>query len=78
MYQYVDGEYMTAEEYDEFIYDPSDFMLRKWAPRQFTSMAGFAQTIPWRRFMWSGWMNLNFFWSTPEFQETLRTDHGGR
>ena len=30
----------------------------KWAPRQFSSMAGFAQTIPWRRFMWSGWMNL--------------------
>ena len=77
MYQYKDDEYMTAEEYDEFIYDPSGFMLGKWAPRQFSSMAGFAQTIPWRRFMWSGWMNLNFFWSTPEFQETLRTITAG-
>jgi hypothetical protein len=77
MYQYKDGEYMTAEEYDEFIYDPSGFMMNKWAPRQFSSMAGFAQTIPWRRFMWSGWMNLNFFWSTPEFQETLRTITAG-
>ena len=36
MYQYVDDEYMTADEYDEFIYDPSGFMLGKWAPRQFT------------------------------------------
>ena len=72
MYQYVEKEYMTADEYDEFIFDPSDFMMRKWAPRQFTSMAGFANTIPWRRFMWSGWMNLPFFWSTPEFQESLR------
>jgi hypothetical protein len=52
MYQYAEGEYMTADEYDEFIFDPSDFMLRKWAPRQFGSMAGFGQTIPWRRFMW--------------------------
>ena len=72
MYQYVEGEYMTADEYDEFIYDPSDFMMRKWAPRQFASMKGFANTIPWRRFMWSGWMNLPFFWSSPEFQESLR------
>jgi hypothetical protein len=77
MYQYVEGEYMSDEEYDEFIFDPSDFMLRKWAARQFKSMAGFAQTIPWRRFMWSGWMNLPFFWSTPEFQESLRTVTAG-
>ena len=40
MYQYVDGEYMKAEEYDEFIQDPSDFMLRTWAPRQFSALAG--------------------------------------
>ena len=72
MYQYVEDEYMTAEEYDEFIFDPSDFMLRKWAPRQFRSMAGFTQFVPWRRFMWSGWMSLGF-WASPEFQETLRT-----
>jgi hypothetical protein len=71
MYQYVEDEYMTAEEYDEFIFDPSDFMQRKWAPRQFSSMEGFSQIVPWRRFMWSGWMNLGF-WSSPEFQESLK------
>lgn len=71
MYQYVEGEYMKADEYDEFIFDPSDFMQRKWAPRQFSSMEGFSQIVPWRRFMWSGWMNLGF-WLSPEFQETLK------
>ncbi len=71
MYQYVEGEYMTADEYDEFIFDPSDFMQRKWAPRQFSSMEGFSQIVPWRRFMWSGWMNLGF-WASPEFPETLK------
>ncbi|MGA2765034.1 MAG: hypothetical protein ABSG17_16915, partial [Spirochaetia bacterium] len=40
MYQYVDGEYMKAEEYDEFVQDPSDFMLRTWAPRQFSALEG--------------------------------------
>jgi len=71
MYQYIDGEYMTAEEYDEFIFDPSDFMMRKWAPRQFSSMEGFSQFVPWRRFMWSGWMNLSFM-TSPEMTESLR------
>jgi hypothetical protein len=71
MYQYVEGEYMRDDEYDEFIFDPSDFMLRKWAPRQFKALEGFSQFVPWRRFMWSGWMNFGFF-ASPEMRETLR------
>ena len=71
MYQYVDGEYMKAEEYDDFIQDPSDFMLRTWAPRQFTALEGFSKFVPWRRFMWSGWMNFGFF-ASPEMRETLK------
>lgn len=70
MYQYVETEYLKAEEYDEFIQDPSDFMLRKWAPRQFKALAGFSQVVPWRRFMWSGWMNLGYF-ASPEMRETF-------
>ena len=71
IYQYVDGEYMTADEYDEFIFDPSDFMLRKWAPRQFKALEGFSQFVSWRRFMWSGWMNFGFF-ASAEMKESLR------
>ena len=32
-YQYVEGEYMKAEEYDEFFSDPSAYMAR-WSPLQ--------------------------------------------
>jgi uroporphyrinogen-III decarboxylase len=32
-YQYVEGEYMSADEYDALIKDPSDFALRVLAPR---------------------------------------------
>ena len=71
MYQYVDDEYLKAEEYDEFIQDPSDFMMRKWAPRQFSALQGFEKMVPWRRFMWSGWMNFGFF-ADPAMQETLK------
>jgi hypothetical protein len=71
MYQYVDAEFMKAEEYDDFIHDPSDFLLRTWAPRQFSALAGFEKMVPWRRFMWSGWMNFGFF-ASPEMRETLK------
>ncbi len=32
-YQYVEGEYMTAQEYDAFLFDPSGFMIRTIFPR---------------------------------------------
>ncbi len=35
MYQFVEGEYMKADEYDAFLFDPSDFMLRTIFPRIF-------------------------------------------
>ncbi len=34
-WQYKEGEYMTADEYDDLIRDPSDFWIRKWMPRAF-------------------------------------------
>ena len=32
-YQFVEGEYMRAEEYDEFLFDPTGFMVRTLFPR---------------------------------------------
>jgi uroporphyrinogen-III decarboxylase len=32
-YQYVEGEYMTVDEYDDLIRDPSDFWMRVYLPR---------------------------------------------
>jgi hypothetical protein len=32
-YQYVEGEYMKAEEYDAFLDDPSDYVMRSHWPR---------------------------------------------
>jgi len=32
-YQFVEGEYMKADEYDELLTDPSDFIIRKFFPR---------------------------------------------
>ena len=37
-YQFVEGEHMSPEEYDEFLFDPTDFILRKYMPRTITAL----------------------------------------
>lgn len=45
-YQYVEGEYMKVEEYDHFLLDPTDFMIRKFWPRIFGTLQGLQQLPP--------------------------------
>ena len=45
-YQFVEGEYMTADEYDHFLLDPLDFMVRKYWPRIIGSLKGFEKLPP--------------------------------
>ena len=42
-YQILDGEYMSAEEYSEFCFDPTHFILTKWFPRRNKNLAGLAK-----------------------------------
>ncbi len=70
-YQFVEGEYMKADEYDHLINDPSDFWLRKFMPRQAEGYGAFAN-----------FMHLNPMiglphgtlaaWSTPEMKAMFR------
>ncbi|MCJ7606180.1 MAG: hypothetical protein MUO19_09160 [Dehalococcoidales bacterium] len=45
-WQFVEGEYMAVDEYDDLIRDPSDFWLRKYLPRVFGSFEGFRMFQP--------------------------------
>ncbi|OQY21107.1 MAG: hypothetical protein B6I34_07835, partial [Anaerolineaceae bacterium 4572_32.1] len=45
-FQFVEGEYMKAEEYDEFLRDPSDWTVRKYLPRIFGSLQGLGMLPP--------------------------------
>jgi hypothetical protein len=45
-WQYIEGEYMTVDEYDDLIRDPSDFWLRKYLPRVFGAFEGFRMFQP--------------------------------
>jgi hypothetical protein len=45
-FQYVEGEYMTADEYDDLIRDPSDFWIRTYLPRVLGVMESFRHLQP--------------------------------
>lgn len=45
-WQFFEDELLKPEEYDELIYDPSDFMLRKYWPRAYGRLAGLAGLMP--------------------------------
>ncbi|WP_206810533.1 uroporphyrinogen decarboxylase family protein [Paradesulfitobacterium ferrireducens] len=47
-YQFVEGEYMKAEEYDHFIEDPTDWIIRKYYPRICSEFEPFSQMAPFK------------------------------
>ena len=47
-YQFVEGEYMKEEEYDLFLSDPSDFVLRYYLPRVYGTLEPLAELPPFR------------------------------
>lgn len=47
-FQFVEGEYMRADEYDAFLNDPSDFAIRTYLPRIFGALEGLGFLPPLR------------------------------
>jgi uroporphyrinogen-III decarboxylase len=45
-FQFIEGEYMKAEDYDAFMEDPADWSIRKYWPRVFTELEGLALLPP--------------------------------
>lgn len=45
-YQWIEKEYMMADEYDEFLKDPSDFTIRKLMPRMSNMLEPLAKLPP--------------------------------
>ena len=72
-YQFVEGEYMKADEYDHFLFDPTDFMMRKYWPRIFGSLKGFEKLTPMRDIItYSIGTPFGFMsYSSPEVMEAL-------
>jgi hypothetical protein len=71
-WQFVDEEVMKAEEYDEFLYDPSDFIVRKYWPRTYSRLAGLADLLPLREAQgYFAGPSAFFAFGTPAGQQAL-------
>ncbi len=44
-YQYLDREYMKAEEYEDYLFDPTGFYLSKYLPRVADELAGLERLV---------------------------------
>jgi hypothetical protein len=65
-YQFVEGEYMKADEYDLFLSDPSDFMLRYYLPRVYNALAPLAK-LPSVSLMYNSFEYITDLFTSPEF-----------
>jgi uroporphyrinogen-III decarboxylase len=70
MYQFIEGEYMKQDEYDEATFDPTNFMLTKWMPRSFKHLQGLKK-LYFRNSMWLGFLGTFSVFSDPEVVDAL-------
>jgi uroporphyrinogen-III decarboxylase len=71
-YQFFEGERMKAEDYDVFIKDPSDFIMRKFMPGIFSALEPFRELSP-LTVMWGMPMNYFMPFGRSDVQTTFRT-----
>jgi uroporphyrinogen-III decarboxylase len=70
-YQFIEGEYMKPEEYDAFIRDPADFLLRVYMPRAAGAFAGFQKMRPLTPFIGIPVFYITQF-GDPEIREAVQ------
>ena len=70
MWQFVEGEHMTADEYPLFLSDPSDFLVRKFLPRTCSVLEPLANLLDLKYLHYPSTAAVMF--STPEFAEIGR------
>jgi hypothetical protein len=70
MYQFLEGEYMKGDEYDEMTFDPTHFMLTKWLPRSFKHLQGFKK-LYFRNAMWLGFIGTFANFADSEVVDSL-------
>ncbi len=66
-FQFVEHEFMKAEDYDAFIEDTSDWTIRKYLPRAFSELEGLAQLPPLGTLAFGtyAWFNLGLSLRSP-------------
>jgi hypothetical protein len=70
-FQFVEGEYMKAEEYDHFFSDPADFIARVYWPRVFGVFKPFGNLPPFRNLTTFTTFEVFGIFASPQMREAL-------
>jgi uroporphyrinogen-III decarboxylase len=70
--QYVESEYMMADEYDAFIENPTDFILRTYLPRACGALGSFKDFPSMFNYLSIGRGRTSPLFSNPEFTSALQ------
>jgi len=70
-YQFLEVEFMKADEYDIFLSDPTDFMLRYYFPRMYKALTPLSQLPPLGVIL-SGFEGVTTMFASTEFEEVAR------
>jgi hypothetical protein len=72
-HQYVEGEYMKADEYDLFLSDPSDFVTRYYLPRVYGTLEPLSSLPPFRSIVGGiGFTAIIGTLARPEFRQLAK------
>ncbi|MBI4296471.1 MAG: hypothetical protein HY667_05085 [Chloroflexi bacterium] len=71
-HQYVESEYMKEDEYDLFLSDHADFLIRKYLPRVFGELEPLSRLPPLRTLHGVGLVNMVTQFIRPEFQKAAQ------
>jgi len=69
--QVIEQEFMKADEYDLFLADPSDFIVRVWLPRVYSSLTPLAKLPPLMN-LGSNMATLSSLFASEEFTELAK------
>ncbi len=71
-YQFVEKEFMKEDEYDLFLADPTDFMIRCYLPRMYSALMPLSK-LPPIGVIFAGFENVTTMFAAPEFEQLART-----
>jgi uroporphyrinogen-III decarboxylase len=74
-YQFVEGEYMLENEYDIFLNDPSDFVLRYFLPRAYGALEPLTKLPALRNLSGAGVAGINPRFASDEFMRLAEILH---
>jgi uroporphyrinogen-III decarboxylase len=75
-YQFIEHEFMKAEDYDAFLEDPADWAIRVYTPRAFANCEGLAMLPPLGMFLFGFYNTFNYpVLAAPPVVESFKAIH---